>query len=47
MAILNNLNIVKGNNTKAGKIFENLFPSFFDIEYSKPSEYIKIYWGAY
>lgn len=47
MGILKDLNIVSGDDTIAANIFEGLFPSFYDIEYSKPSEYVKIYWNAY
>lgn len=47
MGLLQDLDIVKGNETIAGGIFERLFPSFMDIDYKKPSEYISIYWNAY
>lgn len=47
MGILKDLNIVSGEDTMAGNIFEGLFPSFYDVEYSKPSEYVKIYWNTY
>lgn len=47
MGILKELNIVRGNETQAASIFEELFPSFADIEYCRPSEYIRIYWNAY
>lgn len=47
MGLLQDLDIVKGNGTLAGGIFEELFPSFMDIEYDKPSEYISTYWNAY
>lgn len=45
--MLKELGITNGKNTKAGNAFESLFPSFLDIKYSKPSEYVKIYWDAY
>ena len=45
--MLKELGITRGENTKAGNSFESLFPSFLDITYSKPSEYVKIYWDAY
>jgi len=47
MGILKDLDIVRGNNTLAGGIFEDLFPSFMDINYNQPNEYIAIYWDAY
>lgn len=47
MGILQDLNIVRGTDTQAARIFEDLFPSFMDIEYDKPSDYISIYWNAY
>jgi len=45
--MLKELGIVVGNNTKAGNLFEKLFPNFMEIEYKKPSEYIKIFWSIY
>lgn len=47
MGILKDLNIVSGEDTIAANIFEGLFSSFYNIEYSKPSEYVKTYWTAY
>lgn len=47
MGLLQDLDIVKGNGTLAGGIFEELFPSFMEVEYNKPSEYISTYWNAY
>lgn len=47
MGLLQDLDIVKGNETLAGGIFEKLFPSFMDVNYNVPSEYISIYWDAY
>jgi hypothetical protein len=47
MGLLQDLDIVKGNDTLAGGIFENLFPSFMNLEYSNPSNYISQYWSAY
>lgn len=47
MGILRKLEIVKGENLIAGRIFEELFPSFFDIKYQKPSDYINKTWTAY
>ncbi len=47
MGILKDLDIVRGNSTLAGGIFEDLYPSFMDINYDKPNEYIAMYWNAY
>ncbi len=47
MGILKDLDIVRGNNTLAGGIFEDLFPSFMDVIYNQPNEYISTYWKAY
>ena len=47
MGLLQNLGIIRGDDTLAGKIFEDLFPSFFEIEYVKPVDYVKMYWDAY
>lgn len=47
MGILQDLNIVRGADTQAERIFEDLFPSFMDIEYDKPSDYVSIFWNAY
>ena len=44
---LSELGIVLGKDTKTEIVFDSLFPNFMDIEYSKPSEYISIYWNAY
>ena len=45
--MLNQLGIVLGTDTKAGKVFDSLFPSFMDVKYNTPSEYVSIYWNAY
>lgn len=45
--MLNELGIVIGNDTKAGNIFEELFSDFMDVEYEKPSEFIKLFWDKY
>lgn len=45
--MLNQLGIVLGEDTKAGKVFDSLFPSFMDVQYNTPSEYVSIYWSAY
>jgi len=47
MGLLQDLDIVKGSATLAGGIFEQLLPSFMEVEYETPSEYISIYWNAY
>ncbi len=45
--MLKELGIVVSTETKAGNIFESLFPSFMEIKYSSPSEYVLIYWNKY
>jgi len=47
MGVLQKLDIVKGTETLAGGIFEELFPSFMDVPYKKPSDFISKYWNAY
>lgn len=48
MSILKDLKIVSGGDNIASKIFEELFSySFYDVDYSKPSEYVQTYWNAY
>lgn len=47
MGVLQDLNIVRGTDTHAARIFEDLFPSFMDVDYESPSDYISIYWNAY
>lgn len=45
--MLKDLGIVVGNDTKAGNIFESLFPNFMEVKYEMPSEYIKMFWDKY
>lgn len=45
--MLKDLGIIVGSDTKAGNIFESLFPNFMDVKYKKPSEYVSIYWDKY
>lgn len=45
--MLNQLGIVVGTDTKAGKIFEELFPNFMEIPYRKPSDYVRYCWETY
>ena len=47
MGLLNELNIVSGQDGQSSSIFENLFPSFLELEYSSPSDYVSKYWNAY
>lgn len=47
MGLLQKINIVRGTDNQASTIFEELFPSFLDIEYVLPSDYIQKYWDAY
>lgn len=44
---LNQLGITVGKDNKAEIVFDSLFPSFLDIKYEKPSDYISIYWAAF
>ena len=44
---LNQLGITVGINNKAEIVFDSLFPSFLNVEYKKPSDYISIYWEAF
>jgi len=44
---LNQLGITVGINNKAEIVFDSLFPSFMEVKYEKPSDYIRIYWQAY
>ncbi|MCH7402611.1 hypothetical protein ACFOUP_18030 [Belliella kenyensis] len=45
--MLKELGVILGTNTKAGLVFESLFPNFMDIEYNTPSEYVRTYWDEY
>lgn len=45
--MLRELGIVIGDNTKAGNLFEILFPNFMEVQYNKPSDYIKRFWVKY
>lgn len=45
--MLKKLGIVIGTDTKAGKVFEMLYPNFMDVKYDSPSEYISKYWEKY
>ncbi len=45
--MLQALGIVVGKNNKASAIFEKLFSDFMEIEYNKPSEYIRKQWAQY
>lgn len=47
MSILKQLGIVIGEDKKAARVFELLYPSFLNIKYSKPSEYVSQYWNAF
>ena len=47
MSVLNKLGITIGTNNKAASVFDSLFPSFIDINYKVPSDYIAAYWEAY
>ena len=45
--MLKELGIVIGDNTKAGNLFEELFPGFMEVKYNKPSDYVKTFWIKY
>ncbi len=45
--MLKELGIVIGSDTKAGNLFENLFPDFMEVKYVNPSGYIKSFWTKY
>jgi hypothetical protein len=47
MSQLNKLGITIGANNKAEAVFNSLHPSFLNIKYEKPCEYVNIYWEAY
>ncbi|MCU0351285.1 MAG: hypothetical protein MUF43_10735 [Flavobacterium sp.] len=44
---LNQLGITIGQNNKAEIVFDELFDSFLNVKYSKPSDYISQYWEKY
>lgn len=44
---LNKLGITVGQNNKAETVFDELFDSFLDVEYSTPSDYVQKYWNKY
>ena len=45
--MLKELGIVIGDNTKAGNLFEKIFPDFIEVKYNEPSDYIKTFWIKY
>jgi len=45
--MLKDLGILIGEDTKAGNLFESLFPNFMNVKYKNPSDYINIYWDKY
>ena len=47
MSVLNQLGITVGANNKAETVFNSLFPDFYQVQYSKPSEYVSLYWNAF
>jgi hypothetical protein len=47
MSRLNDLGITVNGNKKAEVVFDSLFPSFLEVDYQKPSDYITTYWNAY
>jgi len=42
---LNQLGITIGINNKAEVVFDSLFPSFLEVKYKQPLDYIKTYWS--
>ena len=44
--MLKELGIVIGDDTKAGNMFEELFPDFMEIKYDSPSQYVQLFWEA-
>jgi hypothetical protein len=47
MSILKKLGITRSEDSAAEKVFEDLFPSFLELKYKNPSEYISLYWDKY
>ena len=47
MSLLNQLGIAIGEGKKAATLFDNLYPSFLKVKYSKPSEYVNSYWQTF
>jgi hypothetical protein len=47
MGILKTLKLVRKDDGQTANIFESLFPSFLNVPYSKPSEFVDTYWSAY
>lgn len=47
MSTLNQLGITVGVNNKAEIIFDSLFPSFLDVNYINPANYVSMYWEAF
>lgn len=45
--MLKKLGIVSGNDTKAGDLFEKLFPDVLKIDYKTPSDFINKLWTKY
>lgn len=45
--MLKDLGILMGKDTKAGNLFESLYPNFMEIKYKTPSDYVSIYWNKY
>lgn len=47
MSSLYQLGITVGKKNKSVKVFDSLFPSFLEIKYNKPSEYVLKYWRKF
>lgn len=44
---LNQLGITVGRDNKAEIVFDSLFPSFINVKYKDPSDYVRTYWDAF
>jgi len=47
MSVLKQLGITVCSDNKAASVFEELFPSFLEVKYNQPSEYIQSHWNSY
>jgi hypothetical protein len=46
MGILKEIGI-SGSDNKSSEVFESIYPSFLEVSYKKPSDYVKKYWDKY
>jgi hypothetical protein len=47
MSSLYQLGITLGKKNKTVEVFDSLFPSFLEVKYNKPSEYVLKYWSKF